>query len=346
VRQRAPLALLLLILAAACTQPPVTDQVTIEPSADDDTMTVTASTSFLLSPQSEHARTRIEAARAAALSGTDPWSVRFARLTAPMEERYTIEKSRGALERVTHAARIPSDDLQQLFSDTGITVDVVRGEGWRELRLYPGSTGRATREQQREFETTLEVWSRSVTRYFTAIDHLYSYLDEHPQRAQPVFAAFLEEKGPDDVIPAVSEEEERPLLDAVQHSMDEIVDRMDAQEGHAAIFLEQADLVFNPFPGHIVIHPPGDVLTSEGFLRKGSELSIEPVDLFASLEGLEGRWISPDPLAGMLREEKATSQQLAAAKRKSEKVVSASEVARAIREQLVRPKTYVVRWRG
>ena len=344
MRHRA-LLVLLLVGTAACTRLPVTEQVTIEPAAEVDTVTVSVSTTFQLEPENEPARQRIESARAAALSGTDPWSVRFARLHAPLEERHTIEKSRGALERVTRAARIPSDDLQQLLSDTGITVDVLRGEGWRELRLYPGSGGRATREQQKEFETTLEVWSRSVTRYFTAMHHFYSYLDQHPHRAQPMFAAFLEEKRSDGTIPAVSDEEERPLLEAVQHSMDEIATRMDAQEGQAAIFLEQADLVFNPFPGRFVIRTPGDVLASEGFSHKGSEVSIEPVDLFASLEGLEGRWISPDPLAAMLRDEKVTSTQLAEAERKSTALVSSSEVSRAIREQLVRPRTYSVRWR-
>jgi hypothetical protein len=336
---------ILLLLLAACTQVPVSDQITIEPSSEDDTLMVTVTSTFLATPKSDRLRERVEAARAAALAGTDPWSVRFERLRTPIEERHTVEKSRGALERVTHAARIPADDLQQLLSDTSITVDVLRAEGWRELRLYPGSTGRATREQQAELERTLAVWSRSVARYFTAIDHLYSYLDAHPQRAQPMFAALLEERQEDGTIPAVFEEEEQPLLDAVTHSMDEIATRMDSEEGQTAVF-ELTDLVFNPFPGRVVIQPPGDVIASEGFTEKGNEVTIEPVDLFASLEKLEGRWISPDPLAGMLREEKVTSAELARMERKSTAVISASEVTSAIREQLARPRSYVVRWRS
>lgn len=343
MRNRA-LLLLLLLVAGACTQVPVTDEITIAPSPDDDTMTVAVTSEFLMSPSNDTARERVEAARAAATSGTDPWSLRFARLRTPIEERHTTEKSRGMLRSATHAARIPSDDLQQLLSDTNITVDVVRGDGWRELRLYPGAGGRATREEQQQLEATLQAWSRSVTRYFTAMHHLYSYLDHHPQRAQPVFAAFLEEKGPDDVIPAVSEEEQ-PLLDAVRKSMEEITTRMDTEEGTTAVF-ELTDLVFNPFPGRFVIRAPGEVLANEGFTQKGNEVSIEPVDLFASLKGLEGRWISPDPLAAALREEQVTSQQLAQAERTSTAVVSSSEVTRAIREQLVRPRAYVVRWRN
>ena len=334
----------LLLVFVACTRVPVTDEVTIKPTSDDDTMTVSVTTTFLLSPPNDEVRARVETARAAALSGTDPWSVRFARLRTPDEERLTLEKTRGALERVTRVARIPSDDLQQLLSDTGITVDVLRGEGWRELRLYPGSGGRATREQQAEFERTLEVWSRSVARYFTAMHHLYRYLDEHPHRERVMFAALLEEKGPDGLVPPVSEEEEQPLLDAVTRSMDEITTRMDTEEGRSAAF-ELADLVYNPFPGRIVIQPPGDVLSREGFTGKGNEVTIEPLDLFESLAGLEERWISPDPLAALLREERVTSQQLAEAERRSSALVSAGEVTRAIREQLVRPRTYTVRWR-
>jgi hypothetical protein len=342
VRRRALPALLFLF--AACTRLPVTEVVTIEPSADHDSVTVSVSTSFWLSPPNEQLRERVEEARSAALSGTDAWSVRFGRLHAPLEERLTLEKTRGALERVTRAARIPSDDLQQLFSDTGVTVDVLRGEGWRELRLFPGSSGRATREQQKELEATLDVWSRSVTRYFTAMHHFYRYLDENPERAQVTWAAFLEERGADGLVPPVAEEEAL-LIDAVRHSMDEIATRMDVQNGQASILMEQADLVYNPFPGRIVIRVPRDVLMAEGFVQKGNELSIEPVDLFESLAGLEGRWISPDPLAASLRDQQVTSAQMTAAKRKSTAVVNSSEVSRAIREQLVRPKTYVVRWR-
>ena len=81
----------------------------------------------------------------------------------------TFEKTAATLERVTRSARIPSDDLQQVFSDTNITVDVLRGEGWRELAFYPGAGGRATREQQRTSTTQLATWSSAVARYFTAV---------------------------------------------------------------------------------------------------------------------------------------------------------------------------------
>jgi hypothetical protein len=342
VRTRA--LVLALLLAAACVRVPVVDSMNIEPSAEEDALTVTVSSAFMLHPRTEQMRERVEAGRAAALSGTDPWSIRFARLSTPQQERLTLEKNRGALERVTRVARIPSDDLQQLFSDTNVTVDVIRGEGWREIRFYPGAGGRATREQQREFESELAVWSQAVARYFTAVHGLYSYADEYPQREVYLFAALLEEKGSDGLVPPVTEEEQ-PLIDAVRSSMDDIAKRMDVREGSAMALEEQADLIFNPFPARITILAPRDILASEGFKVTGNEAVIEPVDLFAAIAGLEGRWIAPDPLAALLRDENVTAAQMAGVERESRPVVSSSEITTALREQLVRPKTYSVRWR-
>lgn len=334
--------LLLLVFVACARVSPVTEELTIEPEREDDTVIVTASTTFEMSPPNDDARARVETARAAALSATDPWSIRFARLSPPDEERITYQKSRGALERVTRSARISSDSLQHLLSDTNITVDVLRGEGWRELTFYPGSGGRATRDQQRQLEGALTAWSESVARYFTAVHHLYAYLRLNPGRDRYVFAALLA----DNVEETPLLEEEQPLVDGVIEAMGAIAERMDAQEGSAASLAETADLVFNPFPARVVVRVPGDVLSSEGFTTaRNKDLVIEAVDLFAAVAALEGRWISPDPLAAVLRDQRPTAEQLAEAPRKSEAVVSGGEIAGAIREQLVRPRVYSVRWR-
>lgn len=332
----------LLVLLTACARVPVTEELTIEPDRDTDTVVVTASMKFDLHPRNDVARARVESARAEALSGTDPWSIRFARLEVPDEERVTYQKSRGALAQVTRSARFPSDDLQALLADTNITVDVLRGEGWREISFYPGSGGRATREQQRELDLTLVRWSESVARYFTTVHHLYSYLRERPGRDRYVFAALVSENR--DEAPVTEEEE--PLVEAVIQAMGTLAEQMDVHEGRAATLVEEADLVFNPFPARVIVRVPGEVLSSEGFTAKGNDLAIEPVDLFAAVAALEGRWIAPDPLAALLRDERPTGEQLAAAPRKSEPVVSSSEVARAIREQLARPRVYSVRWRS
>ncbi|HEY0371505.1 MAG TPA: hypothetical protein VGD79_05865 [Thermoanaerobaculia bacterium] len=334
--------LLLVLLLATCARVPVTDELKIEPDKDGDTVVVTASSTLMENPPNDYLRSRVDAARAAVLSNTDPWSIRFARLTTPEEEWVTYQKSRGTLQRVVRSARMPADDLQHLLSDTNITVDVVRGEGWREIAFYPGSGGRATREQQKEFDAALNTWAQSVARYFTAVHHLYSYLQQAPGRDEYVFAALVT----DDVDEALVTDEERPLVEAVVDAMGDIATKMDEYEGHTATLAEEADLVFNPFPARVVINVPGDVIASEGFV-KGKELVIEPVDLFSAIGALEGRWISPDPLAALLRDDpKPTAEELASMPRKSVSVVSSTEIAAAIREKLARPKAYSVRWRG
>lgn len=335
---------ILCALVAGCVRPPVQDEVTIEPASSDDSVLVTAQTTFTLNPMNDAARRRVEAARAAALSSTDPWSIRFGNLN-PEAERLSFEKSRGTLERVTRSVRIPSDDLHRVFADTNITVDVLRGEGWRELTFYPGTSERASREQHRGFEMELAEWSEAVARYFVAIHHLYSYLREQPGRARYLFAAILQEDNIDGSAAMVGEDEQ-PIVDAVLASMEEIAERMDQQEDRAATFAEEADLIFNPFPGRVIVRLPEDVLSAEGFTsRKGNEVIVEPVDLFATLTSLEGTWISPDPLAALLREQTPRAVDLAELPRTSQAVVSSSEIARALREELTRPRMYSVRWR-
>ncbi len=338
------LAAALLLVAAGCAKFPVSDEVKIEFRSDTKSVLVTADTTFELKPSNDETRARIENARSAAQSGTDPWSLRFSRLT-PELERVTWQKDHGVLERVTHFASIPDDDLQRLFADTNVTVDVISGDGWRELRFYPGTSSRATREQQRRFASQLTTWSGAVTRYFTAIDHLYTRMNENPGRARYLFAAILHEKREDGSDPVVTEEEQ-PFVDDVEEAMDDIAKRMDEQEGRASTFAEEADLVFNPFPAHISVSVPGDVLSTEGFgSQTNGTFLIEPVDLVASIAALEGKWITPDPLAALLREEIPTSEELAKMPRRSRTLVPAGSVAEAIREQLARPKAYAVRWR-
>lgn len=80
-------------------------------------------------------------------------------------------------------------------------------------------------------------------------------------------------------------------------------------------------------------------------LRKGNEVIVEPVDLFATLTSLEGKWIAPDPMAALLRDQTPLAADLAELPRRSEAVVSRSEIARALREELTRPRMYSVRWR-
>ena len=318
-------AALALAFLAACAQPPVTDEVTVEFYDGRDEVLITAETKFDLKSKNP----RVDAARNAALVGTDAWSARFTRL-APELDQVTFERHSGALARVVHAARIPAEDLQRVFSDTAITVSLVYVDGQHELTLYPGTSTRATREQHRHFEDQLGAWSKDVARYFTTIDHLYDYMNANPHRAEPLFAAMFGEKGSELLVM----EEEVPLLEAVEQAMEKIGARLDATEARAASFAEEADLIYNPFPARMIFRVPRE-----------KDLVIEPIDLFSAIAALEGKWISPDPLAALLKEEVPSPAELAEMERKSSSVVDAGDITRAIREQLVRPRSYVLRWR-
>ncbi|HUP61345.1 MAG TPA: hypothetical protein VNA69_13085 [Thermoanaerobaculia bacterium] len=334
-------ALLALLVPAACGRPPVQDEVTIEFFGDSDAVVVTAETRFELHPRNVEARKRVDTAREAAQSNTDAWTFRFSRVV-PEAELVTLKRNRGALESVTRSVRIPSNDLHRVFADVNVTIDILRGDGWRELAMYPGTSSRATREQQRFFEDELAAWSRELARYVTAVRRLYRYLDEHPQRAQFVFASIVNEKVDESIGPT---EEEEPLLLAVVDAIEAIAKRVDAQETRSDTFAETADLMFNPFPARMTIRLPSDVLAKEGFAKPGKDLVIEPIDLMAAIGKLEGRWISPDPLALLLREEVPPAAELAKMPRRAELVSDWRDVAAAVREQLARPRAYVVRWR-
>jgi hypothetical protein len=331
------------LLLTACAQPPVRDEVTLDFSSEPGHVVVTAQTRFELDPKSGFDRSRVESARAAALSSTDPWAARFARL-APEEEEHATRKQRGALESVTRSARVGEEDLQQLFADTNITVRVTDGDGWRELAFYPGSSGRASREQHARFHSALADWSTFVARYYAAVHQLYAYMDRNPQRAQFLFASLLSEKGPDGVVPALAEEEQA-LVDRLLEAMDAVATQMDAQEGRAPSLGEDADMIFNPFPARMIVRVRGDVISHEGFSESNNALVIEPIDLFAAISALEGQWITPDPLATLLKDETQSSTELASLERKSSLTVNASDIATALRKQLTRAPSYVVRWR-
>ena len=339
LRRIAAVALILLV-TASCARTPVEDEVTIEFSEDGDTVRVTAVTEFQRESDVEAVQRRIDAARSAALAGTDPWSTRFARLD-PEVERMTMERQRGKLEKISRTVIIPIGDLQQVFADTSITMNVIRGDDWSELSIFPGTSSRATREQQRRFDAEMKTWSALVGRYFTAVHHVYSYMDENPGRAEYVFAALMNPKES-----PVTEEEE-PLVAAVDEAMEQIADRLNRQMGDGRGFEEDADMIFNPIPARMVIRVPGGIVATEGFAttKAERELVIEPVQLGAAIAAMEGRWITPDLLATIIREENPTGEQLAQMERRSSSVVNASEIETALREKLVRPKQYTVRWR-
>jgi hypothetical protein len=308
-----------MVLAAACTRRPV-DEVTIDFSRDDDQVVVTAESVL-----------DTTAAREAALAGVDPWGVRLGHVNA-VYERTTFEKTRGTLDRVLHTIRIPPHDLQQVFSDTSITVQVSITESSRQVTFFPGTSTRATREQQEHFNAAITSWSGAAARYYDAVHRLYRYMDANPDRVLALYEAIL--APPDVILPALFEEEQ-PYVDQLLRALDEVAARMDEEERDALLYADEADRIFNPFPARVTVNVPGDV----------KPLVIEPIDLLAKVKTLEGRWISPDPLVAFLRDETVTAADLARLPRRSTLNVRPSDVEAALREQFARPAEYSISWR-
>lgn len=330
------LALLALIVLAACAPPPVSEDVTIEIEPEDSAV-ITAVTTYEMNARSATIRRRVDEARNAALTGTDLWGARFARI-APEFERVTFDRRSGVLESVTRVGRVAQRDIQPLFSDASLTISLIDGDGTRELSIYPGTSSRATREQRERFQRKMSAWSTDVARYFTALHHLYSYLDANPDRARYLFEALNREGSP-------VTEDEQPLIEAVGDAMEAISRRLEVEEGDAYSFAEEADLVFNPFPARLTIRTPGEIIDAKGFEVEGRDAVVEPINILKAIASLEGRWVSPDPLALLFRDEEIVVEDIAAMPRKSSAVVTASEIESALRERMKRASAYSVRWR-
>ncbi len=270
----------------------------------------------------------------------DHWKHRFD-LVQPSSERITFEKAHGEVATVEHSALIDVDDIQKFFADVDMTIRYTQVQGVNELVIYPATSTRATRDERDEFQRRVAVVARALVDYIAASRHLYSYLDAHPQRAESAFAQIFAES--DEVIVATTEEEKNLIVDmrAAMVRVTETAPEKDAQQR----FLSLADRVNDPFPGIITIHLPNAYTSLEGFKRIDSTVvRAEVTSSIEALTALEGRWLTPDPLAAALREDKFDPVAMAHEPRRAAAAVSADEVATAFIEQIKPKQVYRVRW--
>lgn len=277
------------------------------------------------------------AARDDVVAGRDPWSVRFQH-AGPQRDSVTFERAKGELETVEHSATIDADDLQKFFFDLPVTTTVLHGEGWIELSIYPGTSDRATRQEREEYEKEMQAGAHLIVRYFRAMRVLYAYLDRHPQRAAGVFDQLARDD--DDPRPPVVTKFEMGLIRTAR-------DRIGAvRDFDWAPLAQRADLVENPIPAVIKVRVPTKPLIVEGFERQGDDLVVRPRTLFDAMSELEGRWLSPDPLAMGLRTDKVDDviAAMTTSPRHAEPVVTAEDVVAAVREKMHLLPRYRVRF--
>jgi hypothetical protein len=288
--------------------------------------------------------------REALLSGSDDWALRFSS-AEPESERVTFQRERKQLQRVERIGRVPIGNLQRFFFDTSLTVTVTRGEGWDELAIYAGAGTRATRQQKERVEKLLANFSRHAVRYFAATRAVYDYLRDNRPRAEPLFLhlgyalASNEENTPP--LPPLNDVEEA-LVATLGESIEAL---LDGQQGAAGDVDREFDAAFNPLPGELHVFVPGEPLAVEGFerMREGG-LVVKPVSVLEAVAALEGRWVSPDPLAVLLRAgdgaeaPRIFAESLAAEERRTDAVVGAEEVSRALVEAMKPAPRFRVRW--
>ena len=284
-------------------------------------------------------RARVEQLREALLGGTDEWALRFQN-AAPERDRVVYDRTAGELFAVSRSATIDAQDLQKFFYDLPITAKTTRGDGWVELAIYPGTSNRGTRQDREDFEKRMNEGAAAARRYIDLMRILYEYLDEHPRRAHDVFDTLFRDDNDPRLI--VATEREMDLLRTVREAMNHLLD-VDWNDAS-----READVVSNPFPAEIVVRTPGEPILIEGFARDERGVYIRTKTLFEALASLEGRWISPDPIALAIRSPELKDEEvvtlLANAKRHAEPVVGFQEVLAGLTAQLKPADRYRVRF--
>lgn len=272
----------------------------------------------------------------------DAWGVRFAQAN-PDTDTVTWERRHGKVEAVERTATVGVDQLQKFFFDAPVTITTTRGEGWMELNVYGGGSMRATADQRREAEKLLDAYSTRAANYFEALRSLYIYLDEKPYRARDLFTDILRDDS--DPRPVLSEKEEA-MCDRVRSAIESILDVNDVAPNAARIF----DLTYNPFPAQVRVIVKGQPLAVEGFTKGDNDTyEIKLLDAPQAVAALEGRWVSPDPIAVVYNNiEKKNSSELAAiltvSPRKTEAVVTPSEIGAALVEKMKPAPRYRLRF--
>ncbi len=282
------------------------------------------------------------------LTGTDPWSARFAEIEAAAESLYW-EKQEGHLARYERDAVLEDPEaFVDFLADTPIHSTYRRADGIAEVALYPGVSDRATRRERRQVEETLAEWSELLAIYFEAAEDLYRYLEARPRRAVPCFAGLFEEETPEGAVALTPEEEE--LVEALGNAMGEAVGVLTLDPEAATSLEEISRRVYDPFPARFELQIPGDALESEGFAAAGDLWIVPGLSLWSAFRRLEGRWLAPDPMSAYVHHYQSGDDTpfdvrgFAADRRLAEPAPGADEVLAALREWLEPATVYRVAW--
>lgn len=360
-RTTAAAAFLALFLGMSCIEfsPPVEEKLDLR-FLPDGTVAVTVETLLADTRTSfqtnEPAKARIQETQDETLAQRDPWSRRFGRAEWA-KDSVLLERACGRLVRARREGTLADPSaLAGFLRDLPFTVAFSRDGGEAELALYPQAPVAATQEQREALAAYLERWIPDLRAYLRAEADLYAYLASHPDRARPCFAVIFEGCTPGGKADRVAdpEGEEKKLLDRLGESLGKVLEALEVGDKEAYSPDELSRICSDPLPAPLTVEVPGQVLLREGFEASGPGRVIHRGrSLWAAVESLAGRWVSPDlltPVASCLLREGAEKHLVdldgfAARKRNFDDVPSEEELRRSIDEALGPAPVYRVRWR-
>jgi hypothetical protein len=299
-------------------------------------------------------RERVEATRRDLLEGRDAWSVRFEGLAPLRKERLAWEKSKGELDRSVHSALAEDEDaVRRFFSGSLIDASYTRGEHGGELVMIPGTGSRATSQQRQRLETKLDGWCSALADYYAATQALYRYLESKPQRAQACFGRLFEDLLSEEARARLGKTEpnEGSLIEDARRGMEQVLDVFSVPDDSAYSLEEISQLAYDPFPAPLVLHVPGSIGETEGFVATGKgELAMPGLSLWKSLRLLEERWHSPDPAMAYYEQTEHGGEKpfdldgFVSRKRSALPPPTPADVRRALKERLSPAPIYRVKW--
>ena len=281
---------------------------------------------------------RARSLREAIAGSRDEWSLRYNAVRIE-DERLTIDRHDGKINRVDRLTTIDRDDLPRFFDDMSVTISLLPNAGGTELTIIPGASNRATRQQRERVMEKLHSWSHDAAAYFEALGHLYAYLDEHPERAETAFTLYLgdHDREVDDRAGAGADRRAVQCLRATG--------RPHARGRHGVAHDRRGVRPrLQPVPrGDRRSHTRAIVFSENFDKRDDSNVVIPRRGLLDAITTLEGKWITPDPLAMSLRGDIKPAD-LAKLPRHWTPVVTAGEIEKAVGERLKPASVYRVRW--
>jgi hypothetical protein len=189
----------------------------------------------------------------------------------------------------------------------------------------------------------------TVAEYLAEAAAFYQYLERRPDRAVPCLSHLFDRHGPE---PAALDTGEEELVARLKDRIQAVARALQVESGDAYTLNELSRLAFDPFPVRLTVAVRGTPVTVEGFVDGAGFLERPAVDLWRALAGLEGRWLSPDLVTAMIapgpqaRQPEPVPEDFATIARLWTKAPQPSEVAAALRAELVPLELHRVLWRS